>query len=94
MNSPHSLASTKAATRSISEVLGLFDIHIDEPMRSSNKASTPITDIVVDSRDANESTVFVALKGTHTNGREYVQSAIENGAKLLLVDTDQTELHG
>ena len=94
MNSLHSDALTKAATRSISEVLGLFDIHIDEPMRASSRGSTPITDIVVDSRDANESTVFVALKGTHTNGREYVQDAIENGAKLLLVDTDQTELHG
>ena len=41
-----------------------------------------------DSRKVKSGDIFVALKGINSNGEEYVQSAIENGASKIIVDSD------
>ncbi|MBF7072039.1 UDP-N-acetylmuramoyl-L-alanyl-D-glutamate--2,6-diaminopimelate ligase [Glaciecola sp. MH2013] len=71
--------------RSISQVLALFDIFIDE---------FDTDNIVMDSRAANDKSIFIAQKGGSDDGRKYINSAIENGAKLILVSTSKSELHG
>lgn len=40
--------------------------------------------IVIDSRLAEEGSLFVALKGKNTNGIYYIKNAIENGAKVIV----------
>jgi UDP-N-acetylmuramoyl-L-alanyl-D-glutamate--2,6-diaminopimelate ligase len=71
--------------RSISSVLAMFDIVIPE---------IEIENIVLDSRDVNQASLFIAHKGTQESGRKYVLDAIDNGAKLALIDTDNPKQHG
>lgn len=43
-----------------------------------------------DSRKVREGDIFVALKGISSNGDEYVESAIENGASKIITETSNT----
>ncbi|MBT1450507.1 UDP-N-acetylmuramoyl-L-alanyl-D-glutamate--2,6-diaminopimelate ligase [Glaciecola sp. XM2] len=45
-----------------------------------------ISDITLDSRAANASTMFVALKGSEADGNDYVGDAISRGCKLVLCE--------
>ena len=40
-----------------------------------------VNDIAYDSRKVEKDTVFVALKGFRVDGHDYIDKAIENGAK-------------
>ena len=42
-----------------------------------------VTGLAYDSRDAKPGYVFFALKGIHTDGHEYINKAIENGAAVI-----------
>lgn len=44
--------------------------------------------IEYDSRKVKEGDIFVALKGSHSDGHRYIDSAIENGAKMVVVSED------
>ncbi|MBW6465786.1 MAG: UDP-N-acetylmuramoyl-tripeptide--D-alanyl-D-alanine ligase [Brevefilum sp.] len=46
----------------------------------------PISRVVIDSRQAVESSLFVALPGERVDGHDFVQSAFQNGATLALID--------
>jgi UDP-N-acetylmuramoyl-tripeptide--D-alanyl-D-alanine ligase len=50
--------------------------------------AVPITDVVIDSRRATAGCLFVALRGEHVDGHDYVGHAFENGARLALIDHD------
>ncbi len=45
-----------------------------------------ISGAVIDSRQAKEGSLFIALPGERVDGHDYVQAAFENGATLALVD--------
>lgn len=45
-----------------------------------------ISDIVIDSRLVKENAIFVALKGIQSDGHDYINKAIEFGAKVIIVD--------
>ncbi len=47
-----------------------------------------ISGAVIDSRDAIEGSLFIALPGENVNGHAYVQAAFEHGAVLALVDRE------
>ena len=47
-----------------------------------------ISDIAYDSRKVKDSTVFVAMKGFRVDGHDYVGTAIDNGAKCIIVEDD------
>ena len=58
-----------------------------------------IDDIVIDSRQARTNTMFVALKGEHTDGHLYIQDAVDRGASLVLAsltyrDKVEPVIHG
>ncbi len=58
-----------------------------------------IDDIVIDSRQARKNTMFVALKGEHTDGHLFIQDAVARGVSLVLASQhsrDQVEaaIHG
>ncbi|AEM73961.1 UDP-N-acetylmuramoyl-L-alanyl-D-glutamate--2,6-diaminopimelate ligase [Caldicellulosiruptor acetigenus 6A] len=45
-----------------------------------------ITDIAYNSKNAKEGCAFVCIKGFKTDGHEYIDEAIKNGARLVVVD--------
>ena len=44
----------------------------------------PISNLVFDSRDVSENSLFFALPGTHTDGNKFIAKAIENGANAVV----------
>ena len=44
--------------------------------------------IKIDSRKVKEGDIFVAIKGTTVDGHDYIDKAIENGAKKIIVEHD------
>jgi UDP-N-acetylmuramoyl-L-alanyl-D-glutamate--2,6-diaminopimelate ligase len=75
----------KLHTRSIASILAIFDIEI---------ADTEVENIVLDSRNANHHSLFIAHQGTSDNGAKYVQDAVNNGAKLVIINTQNAKEHG
>lgn len=55
-----------------------------------------ITDIAYNSKNAKEGCVFVCIKGFKTDGHEYINEAIQNGACLVVVDEffDTSKIEG
>ena len=47
-----------------------------------------VKDVVIDSRKATEGSLFVALKGENTDGHNFIENAIENGATAVLCRKD------
>jgi len=45
-----------------------------------------ISSIEYDSRDVKKNSLFVAVKGLHVDGHDYIQKAIDNGATAIVVD--------
>ena len=45
-----------------------------------------IGNIAYDSRNVNGESCFVAIKGTLFNGHEYIEKALDKGAKLIIID--------
>jgi UDP-N-acetylmuramoyl-tripeptide--D-alanyl-D-alanine ligase len=48
----------------------------------------PISNVVIDSRQAAPGSLFIALPGEFVDGHDFVQSAFQNGANLALIDQD------
>ena len=55
-------------------------------LRTVGSLDLPIHGLAYDSRRVEAGTLFVAIKGTHTDGHHYVDQAIARGAVALLVD--------
>lgn len=47
-----------------------------------------VNDIAYDSRKVKDGVLFVALKGFRVDGHDYIDKAIENGAKCIVVEDD------
>ncbi len=52
----------------------------------SGDASRSVTAVTLDSRTAGDGSVFVALKGEHVDGHQFVPQAIANGASVVVVE--------
>lgn len=50
------------------------------------KAEIKIKDIVIDSREVKKDDLFIAIIGEINDGHEFIDSAVENGAKAVIVD--------
>ena len=48
-----------------------------------------IKDITYDSRKADSDTLFVALKGFRVDGHDYIDQAIENGCKCIILEEER-----
>ncbi|MBQ9253846.1 MAG: UDP-N-acetylmuramoyl-tripeptide--D-alanyl-D-alanine ligase [Bacteroidales bacterium] len=46
-------------------------------------------DITTDSRKVKQGSIFVALKGNNVDGNHFAKQAIENGAKLAIIDDEE-----
>ena len=56
-------------------------------MRINPMPQNPITGIALDSREVKPGYLFAALKGQKMDGVNFIPAAINNGAKVLLVET-------
>ena len=50
-----------------------------------------ITGISIDSRNIKEGNLFVAINGFDMDGHKFINNAIENGAKAILIDEDRLD---
>ena len=57
------------------------------PLQIIGNAEAEITGVNIDSRQIKEGHLFVAVKGTQTDGHSYISKAIENGATAVLCET-------
>ena len=53
-----------------------------------------ITDIVYDSRKAKEGTAFVCIPGAQVDGHDYIDSAVEKGTKVIIVEHEVEYANG
>lgn len=51
----------------------------------------PVTNLVFDSREVTEDTLFFALPGTHTDGNRFIPQAILSGANAVIFQGELTE---
>ena len=45
-----------------------------------------VEDIAYDSRKVNDKTAFVALKGFRVDGHDYIDKAIDNGCRCIILE--------
>lgn len=64
--------------KSIAQLIETLDCRVTGP------TNVEISDIVFDSRKVTPGAMFVAFKGVHTDGHQYVQAAIAAGARAVL----------
>lgn len=74
-----------AFTQSIRALLAKFGV--DAP-------DIRVEGLILDSREVNTRSAFVAIKGHERDGREFIPQAISLGAKVILAQTDDSEAHG
>ena len=55
-------------------------------LKAKGNIELDITGIAHDSRKVKEGYVFVAIKGFETDGHKYIKQAIENGAKVIVIE--------
>lgn len=51
-----------------------------------NTLDFEVTGIVIDSKEAGPGKIFVALRGTKTDGHKFIQSALEKGSQLCIAE--------
>ncbi len=56
----------------------------------SGDLTLEVNSIVFDSRKAIEGTAFVAIKGTQSDGHQYIPNVIQQGCKIIVVQEDFT----
>lgn len=60
-----------------------------EDLKIEGNADVDVPDIKCDSREVQQGDLFVAIVGFKTDGHEYIEKAIENGAKVVAVQRDK-----
>lgn len=66
----------------------LKDIAIYQPPSSTGASEVNITQITLDSRECKPNSLFAALHGDKTDGRDYIENAIQQGAAAILLSDD------
>ena len=80
----------KPASETIINILKDFTIQCPETIHLNNCKGH----LVNDSRMVTIGDIFCAIIGHDQDGRSYIKKAIDNGAKLVLADCEDTEQHG
>jgi UDP-N-acetylmuramoyl-L-alanyl-D-glutamate--2,6-diaminopimelate ligase len=63
-------------------------VEIPEPFSRADVPDVQITGISIDSRAVKPGHLFVAMKGGSSDGHDYIQKAIENGATVVVGEQD------
>src|SRR3984957_19388628 len=65
----------------------IYEALRDVEMIERSRSAVDIGDVQYDSRGVNPGDVFVAIKGETTNGNQYIEAAIERGARAIVTDS-------
>ena len=57
-----------------------------EGLKVRGNLNLDITNVTSDSREVNEGSMFIAIKGFETDGHAYIKDAIDNGAKVVMIE--------
>ena len=60
-----------------------------EELKVKGNLDIDINKIKNNSKDVQDNDMFIAIKGFDTDGHKYIQSAIQNGAKVILIDESE-----
>lgn len=82
MNDSNSLLSLEEVLNAVHGVFVGFD---------ENKDNFAFTNVVTDSRNVTEKSLFVPLVGEKQNGHIYIEKAIENGASVIFINKNEYE---
>ena len=55
-------------------------------IKARGQIDREVTAIENDSRQVKEGSMFFAIKGFSVDGTQYIQNAVENGAKVILIE--------
>ena len=88
---PRPGTSSLPASRSFAALVDALPTKIRASLRSIGDSSVTITGITDDSRAVRPGFCFVAYLGVASDGRSYIQSAINNGAVAVLLEADGIE---
>ncbi|MEI6894916.1 MAG: UDP-N-acetylmuramoyl-L-alanyl-D-glutamate--2,6-diaminopimelate ligase [Colwellia sp.] len=80
----------KPATKNIIECLSPFGIHLPKTIHFSGLSG----DLHNDSRLVVTGDIFCAIIGHELDGRQFIEKAIQQGAKLVLAECEGVEKHG
>ena len=61
----------------------LFKVNIDSVYGDTD---IDITKITFDSRNVEDNTLFIAIKGHNINGHDYIEESIKNGASVIICE--------
>lgn len=60
-----------------------------ENINSNYKNDIEINGVTIDSREVKDGYLFIAINGFEMDGHKFIQSAIDNGAKAILIDNER-----
>ena len=63
-------------------------------VQSQRLAEYPVQNLVLDSRQVSSGDIFVAVKGHQLDGRQFIDTAIDKGAAVIIADADSEHPHG
>jgi UDP-N-acetylmuramoyl-L-alanyl-D-glutamate--2,6-diaminopimelate ligase len=72
----------QSIVKRLGEILPMVDL-------SQSLDCTEIVGLTIDSRAVKPGYIFVAVRGVHTHGREFIPQAVASGAVIILVDSDE-----
>ena len=64
-----------------------------KPIKIIGSPDKEIIAVDIDSRKVGKDHLFVAIKGTQTDGHKFIDKAIENGAVAIVVENLPKEIH-
>jgi UDP-N-acetylmuramoyl-L-alanyl-D-glutamate--2,6-diaminopimelate ligase len=68
--------------KKLSDVLNSLEV-----VQVSGDRNAPVAGITFNSRTATPGSAFVAVKGTHADGHDFIQQAVSNGAGIIICET-------
>ena len=68
----------KLSTEDIAKALGVSPINTN--------ANLSLNNISIDSRDPQKDNIFIAIKGEHHNGHDFIDDAFEKGASIAITE--------
>lgn len=74
--------------REISDLLKGFS----GKMKVSNDRGVALENLAFDSRESLTRGCFVAIKGTQVDGHKFIEKAVENGAEVIVAETEKPEI--
>jgi UDP-N-acetylmuramoyl-tripeptide--D-alanyl-D-alanine ligase len=78
--------TTRPGILTIADLIAALADNSLPPQAMPHAATTPIRHVVIDSRQAVANSLFVALRGTHRDGHDFIPDAVARGAAVVLAE--------